>query len=258
MEIKVEELRKNKIFVATPMFAGMAYSAYIMSLWNLAAYAARFGVHVQTQFICNESILPRARNYLVDYFLRSDCTHFLSLDADVGFDGRDVLAMSVIAKEGTDKDVVCGVYPKKEIAWNQIESSISNGKTSAKDLEYASSVFVVSPVDRDCHVQYVQNDEIVEVSECGAGFMMIRRDVFERYQKAYPELEYTPDALHSPDFDGKRKIMAYFDYGIVNDRYLGEDYYFCDKVRKAGMKVWICPWIKLQHQGTHIFRGSLF
>jgi hypothetical protein len=53
--------------------------------------------------------------------------------------------------------------------------------------------------------------------------------------------------------------MAYFDCIIDPDtkRYLSEDYMFCQNVRKAGGKVWLCPWISLQHVGMYIFGGSL-
>ena len=31
----------------------------------------------------------------------------------------------------------------------------------------------------------------------------------------------------------------------------------CQEVRKAGGKVWLCPWMKLEHQGSHVYGGSL-
>ena len=40
-------------------------------------------------------------------------------------------------------------------------------------------------------------------------------------------------------------------------RYLSEDYAFCYDCQKIGMKVWLCPWIELQHVGTYTFGGSL-
>ena len=53
--------------------------------------------------------------------------------------------------------------------------------------------------------------------------------------------------------------MAYFDCPIDSDSrmYLSEDYMFCQWSRKIGLKVWLCPWMKLQHMGTYIFSGSL-
>jgi hypothetical protein len=53
--------------------------------------------------------------------------------------------------------------------------------------------------------------------------------------------------------------MAFFDCGIdpVSKRYLSEDYFFCQNARKIGIKIWMCPWMDLQHVGSYIFKGSL-
>ena len=32
IEVKIEELKKNKVFIATPMYGGMAHGLYIKSL----------------------------------------------------------------------------------------------------------------------------------------------------------------------------------------------------------------------------------
>lgn len=40
-------------------------------------------------------------------------------------------------------------------------------------------------------------------------------------------------------------------------RYLSEDYWFCQKVAKAGGGIWFCPWMQTQHVGSYIFGGSL-
>ena len=112
-----------------------------------------------------------------------------------------------------------------------------------------------------------------------------------------PRISYRPDHARTEHFDGSREIMMYFqaeidapnpaqEYRSVLDRlsknykvttneikellakvdasaaeaskrYLSEDYLFCKNVREAGMKVWICPWIKLKHAGSYVFGGSL-
>ena len=101
--------------------------------------------------------------------------------------------------------------------------------------------------------------EPVEVLEAGTGFMMIRRNTFEKFQEAYPQQMYKPDHVRTEHFDGTREIMAFFDTPICEDtkRYLSEDYMFCQWTRKAGMKVWFCPWMQLQHVGMYVFGGSL-
>jgi hypothetical protein len=42
-----------------------------------------------------------------------------------------------------------------------------------------------------------------------------------------------------------------------SNRYLSEDYWFCQKIQQLGMKCWFCPWMQLQHMGSMIFGGSL-
>ena len=32
---------------------------------------------------------------------------------------------------------------------------------------------------------------------------------------------------------------------------------FCQWARKIGLKIWMCPWMKLTHQGAYMFGGSL-
>jgi len=60
----------------------------------------------------------------------------------------------------------------------------------------------------------------------------------------------------------KAEIDKIFAMGEAQDattskRYLSEDYWFCQLVRKIGMKVWLCPWMHLQHAGTYVFAGKL-
>ena len=53
--------------------------------------------------------------------------------------------------------------------------------------------------------------------------------------------------------------MMYFQAEVdsASKRYLSEDYWFCQKVQNAGLKTWLCPWMKMQHVGSYIFGGSL-
>ena len=55
-------------------------------------------------------------------FLQSDCTHFMFIDADIEFDPMDVLSLMFLCDEESDKDIVCGVYPKKHVAWDKVQA----------------------------------------------------------------------------------------------------------------------------------------
>jgi len=75
IQVKVDDLKKHKLFIATPMYGGMAHGLYIKSCLDLQAQMNKYGVETKFSFLFNESLITRARNYLVDEFLRSEFTH---------------------------------------------------------------------------------------------------------------------------------------------------------------------------------------
>lgn len=268
LEIKVEELRKRKLFVATPMYGGQCLGMYMKSCLDLQMLCVQYGIEVRFSFIFNESLITRARNYLVDEFLRSGATHMLFLDADIHFDPRDVIALLAM-----DKEIIGAPYPKKSIKWNAVYEAVKrNFEARAKDpsvpeikpqdLERVTGDYVFNAV---AGTGQFQVGEPLEVLEIGTGFMMIKREVFEKFEKQYPHLRYRPDHVGQANFDGQRYIHAYFDTvidsvengGRGSDRYLSEDYMFCQWWRNMGGKIYICPWMRTSHVGTYAFTGDL-
>ena len=260
LEVSIEEMRKRKIFVGTPMYGGQCHGMYTKACCDLAAMCANMGIELRFFFLFNESLITRARNYIADEFLRSGFTHLLFLDSDIGFNPHDALALVALAEEGSDRDIVCGPYPKKCIAWERIVSAVENGippNNNPADLEQYVGDFVFNPVGGAARMSI---GEPVEVLEGGTGFMCIRRDVLVKYAEEYKEIaSYLPDHNRSEHFDGTREITAFFDTIIDEDsrRYLSEDYMFCQWSRKIGFKVWMCPWMQLQHIGSYVFAGNL-
>ena len=47
VEVGVEELRKRKLMVCTPMYGGMCAGTYTKSSTDLATVAAKYGIEVQ-------------------------------------------------------------------------------------------------------------------------------------------------------------------------------------------------------------------
>lgn len=258
IEINIDQLRKRRIFIATPMYGGMCSGQYTKSTADLAMLASKYEMDIKFFYLFNESLITRARNYLVDEFLRSDSTHLMFIDADIGFDPNDVIALAAIADPGSDKDVVCGPYPKKCISWEKVKRAVDKGfgDKDPNNLENYIGDYVFNPAEG---VSEIPINEPVEVLEGGTGFMMIQKETFIKYAKAYPHLSYKPDHVRTEHFDGSREIHAYFDCVIdpKSKRYLSEDYMFCQYVRDAGMKVWFAPWMRLSHMGSYVFAGSL-
>jgi hypothetical protein len=261
MEIKVEleKLRKNKLFIATPMYGGMAHGLYIKSSLDLQTTMNKYGIETKFSFLFNESLITRARNYLVDEFLRSDHTHMLFIDSDIHYNPQDVLALMAL-----DKDVIGGPYPKKSINWGNVaQAARSHPNMEPRELEALVGEYVFNVVKG---TKQFTVTEPLEVMEIGTGFMMVKREVFEKMEKEYPMIRYKPDHVGQANFDGTRYIHAYFDtvidtkesiVGGGSDRYLSEDYMFCQMWRKMGGKIFLCPWMKTQHIGTYAFTGNM-
>ncbi len=257
IEIELAELRKKKIFVATPMYGGMCHGMYTKASCDLAKVAQAYEMDIKMFYLFNESLITRARNYCVDEFLRSDYTHMCFIDSDIGFDPNDVLTLAILAEEGK-RDIVCGPYPKKTIAWEKIKKAVEMGfgSQNPNELENFGGDYVFNPAHGAVEMRL---DEPIEVLEGGTGFMMITKSAFKKFDEAYPDLRYYPDHVRTKHFDGSRDIGMYFQALIdpESKRYLSEDYMFCQWMKNAGVPTWYCPWMKLSHTGSYVFGGSL-
>ena len=260
LSIKVEDLRKCKLMVCTPMYGGHCVGLYTKACLDLQALCMSHRIEVRFSYLFNESLITRARNYLVDEFIRSGYTHLLFIDSDILFDPNDVLALIAL-----DKDIIGGPYPKKSINWRSVwnaskrlinDKNFDETKFNPGEFEGVAGEYVFNPVPG---TKSFNVHEPLEVMEIGTGFMMIKRAVFDKFKAEYPHLNYKPDHLGQANFDGSRYIHAFFDTVIDPDshRYLSEDYMFCQYWRAIGGKIWLCPWMKTTHVGTYGFQGDM-
>jgi hypothetical protein len=299
INVPMEELRKRKLFIAAPMYGGQCAGMFTRSIADLSALCTHYGIQVRFYFLFNESLITRARNYCADEFMRSGDTHLMFIDSDIGFNPNDVIALLALQNPDATEDnydIIAGPYPKKCISWEKIKLAVDKGMAdeNPNELEKFVGDYVFNPTGT---TKEIPLGEPVEVLEAGTGFMMIRRNTFEKFQEAYPQQFYKPDHVRTEHFDGSREIMAFFDTpidhkrtnlnaelkefleknpkakadeilefvkdpnnGLLKDyskRYLSEDYMFCQWVRNAGMHVWLCPWMELKHVGSYVFGGSL-
>ena len=260
MEIKIDinTLKQNGLFLATPMYGGQCAGMFARSIADLSAFCAKHQIPLQMYFLFNESLIPRARNYCVDEFMRGTAKHFLFIDADIGFNPQDIIAMMALQANDENYHIIGGPYPKKTIAWEKIKHAVDKGVADEdpSNLEKFVGDFVFNP---KAGSNTIKIDEPVEVLEIGTGFMMVTRAALEKFADEYKQYSYKPDHVRTEHFDGSREITMFFQSEIdpKTKRYLSEDYWFCQKAQDIGLKTWLCPWMKLQHVGSYIFGGSL-
>jgi hypothetical protein len=247
-------VKDKSLTLLTPMYGGMLAANFHNSVRELEHAFVHHGVRYSILNVYNESLIPRARNRLVDAYLKeTEATHAAFIDADIGFEWQDVMAMLEM-----DLDVVGAGCVKKFLRWDRVQEAIrKNGREYTPDeLQRIAGDYVVN-FDPGKEKQGFTIGEPVEVATVGTGLMMIRRNVFEKYMEAYPDRWYDMRGGDTGDLPGQ--IFDFFGCGIdfETHHYDSEDYRFCKDVRKIGMKVWMCPWMRTTHMGTYKFIGDL-
>jgi hypothetical protein len=233
------------------MYGGLCVGGYTEGLLNCVQTFMKNRMQMYYGYMMNESLITRARNTLAYDFLDTDATHLMFIDADITFNPEDIVRMV-----NADKDIICGLYPKKEINWNTVAQAVKSG-VEYKDLPNYTGSFVVNPVGGAAEFKGNLNEPI-EIDNGGTGFMLIKRNVFEVLKDKVPT--YTSDMILIMDNNPVKKIIhEYFATSIdeVSNRLLSEDYHFCKISRQAGFKVYAAPWAKLSHSGTYNFNGAL-
>lgn len=235
----------QKIFIATPMYGGLCVGGYTVGLLNSVQEFMRNGMQLYYAHMMNESLITRARNTLAYDFLNTDATHLMFIDADITFNPADIISMV-----NADKDIICGLYPKKEINWKTVSEAVKSG-VEYQDLPNYTGSFVVNLVG-DVAQATGDVNEPMEIDNGGTGFMLIKRNVFETLKPRVPT--YTNDQILIVDKNPvKKMIHEFFATSIdeVSNRLLSEDYHFCKIARQAGFKVYAAPWANLTHSGTY-------
>ncbi|CAB4161117.1 hypothetical protein UFOVP765_53 [uncultured Caudovirales phage] len=236
----------SNIFIGIPMYGGVCTGENAIGHINATKLFLDRGIGYNWQFLYNESLITRARNGLVKMFYQTDCTHLLFIDADISYRAEDIVSMI-----DADKDIICGVYPKKRIAWERINDALAKG-IIGEDLKHYTGDLVINKLNY-VDTPIADKSEPVEIFNGGTGFMLIKRSVFDLLKPHCPT--YTNDML-----PGQQEIVTeYFATSIEPDsnRLLSEDYHFCRLARLNGIKVWAAPWVELGHIGSYKFEGKL-
>ena len=245
-EIKVA-IKRPSIMIATPMYGGMCTGMYVLGLLTTMNKMRELNIQIRWAHMTNESLITRARNELARTFLETDCDYLMFIDADIGFDGEALAHLLSV-----DEDIVCGIYPKKEVNWDSIKRAALAGKD---DLQDYGGAFVFNMIG-DANVETDERG-VIEVRHGGTGFMLIKRGVFEHLKPHVPT--YRVSSFIKPDGEYEKPLTHEFFATSIDESgaLLSEDYHFCELFRKHGGKVYAHPFLKLDHVGTYIYNGDI-
>jgi hypothetical protein len=245
-----------RLLIATPLYGG-AEGDYLRSVVALAGTAERAGVPCTFVWVSNNPVIDRARHVLAAAFVQFDATHLVFIDGDVGFVPDELLGL-VQRMRGDDRLAVVGApYPKRWINWGLVASAAAQGLADGNPAlqEKFSGAF---PFDLLEPAASFALDQPIEFKHTGTGLMVIRRDVIEGLIARHPELLYAADALDREGGIATDKLTALFQPPIdpASGHMLSDDYAFCHRVRSAGYRIWLAPWMRTSHTGPARFAAT--
>ena len=210
-----------KLFIGIPAYQPV-YPQFFMCILDMVRGVVGFQLGVSL----GDSLVGRARNHLVADFLDSDCDTMLQIDSDILFTTQHIERIT-----SHDEPIVGGFYPRKSdgpIAW------IANGF--------------------DDNTKPPNEKGLVDLMYMGTGFLCVKREVFVKMKEHWPEDNYVADG------PGMRKEHNFFPVGVLpargkpgQNRYLSEDWYFCERALQLGYKVWGDSQVTLQHIGAAVY-----
>jgi len=238
-----------KIMIASPAYGDVFYTPYVSSMFKLTRLLQKNGWSFAFNCIAYSEI-SESRNFLLTHwFDKTDASHILFVDADMGFPPE--LIADMIALE---KPIVGAVYPKRTLDMKRVAELIGAGEEPARAMSKAQD-FVLRPL-RAARAK-PPRPGFIEVEACGAGILLIQRACIETMVKTLPEISDVKAKTASPLAKNLDRLIRAFDAIYVDGLRLSEDFSFCHRWRHGCKgEVWANIAHEIVHTGLQQFRGS--
>jgi hypothetical protein len=222
IQVDLEYLKTTRVHICMPCYGGMLTEQNFMSFVKWSNTCRQLGIDWTVETMTNESLISRARNTLTAKFLATEgSTHLFFVDADIGWEPWHLLVLL-----DARKDVIGGLYPMKSLP---VKWCVNGIPGAAED----------------------PNSNLLEVTKTGTGFLLIKRDVFDK-MNAHPAVKpFTNDIGLPAELNVHMK--TYFDTAVREGRYYSEDWTFCENWRDLGGQIWVDKRVLLRHVGTYVF-----
>jgi len=245
---KIEETKPYSIFLATPVHSecSIHYAQALLELQQLC-HSKKIKI---TFSLVKSSLVTQGRNLCVAGFLESGFTHMLFIDSDIYFNAESIIKMIE-----RDKDVMSIPYPLKTMMWDKTLERIKEGSINTiKDLKKSLNTYPMKVKDdKDITV----DNGVMEVTHSPTGCMLIKRSVFDKMIKAYPDKNIVQKTVINGEYVDRPNLWNFFD--TIHDPrtkiYLGEDFSFCKLWKDIGGKCYAYIADTIVHIGEHQYEG---
>ena len=179
----------------------------------------------------SDSLISRARNSHISVFLDEfkECDYFMSIDSDIEIINAYSTNNIFSKLAAHNVDFVGGLYPLKR------EGRVCSSITA--DYKNTNLPF---------------DSGLIEMRWLSSGCWCLKRSAVEKMVAAYPELAYDGD-----DNMSNKKVyglyipmIEHIEHGNISfDKYLSEDWSFCNRWKKIGGKIYADTSVVLKHIG---------
>jgi hypothetical protein len=224
LKVDVEYLKTTNTHFVVHCPSGNISENTFISFVKFGNVARQLGIEWSVETTVNETVSSRAKNMLAAKFLTlAEKTHILFVDPEISFEPWHVLVML-----DRKLDIVSGLYPTRTLP-----------------IRWAVSTFDGAEENED---------GLHEVDRVGTGFLLVKRDVFEKLQEHQHVVNYKNDVGLGEDFD--KHLYTYFNSQIVDERYASEDAVFSAIWRSFGNKIWVDKRVLLAHKGQFNYSAA--
>jgi hypothetical protein len=230
---------KMGIMIATPTHDGNCAYTYALGLSDITVFMATQNIYFELARVSGSSLIPHARNSLVDMFLKSRCQKLLFIDADQGFNKQDVITLFQ-----SNKRIIAGITPHKRFPIN------FNFEPLPEHHKYFKSIKDKGPEEFTIYAKECADPKgEIEVERVGTGFIMIDRSVFDIMAPSVAE--YIPfdetEITHREFFK-----MGAVETGEVK-KFMGEVWSFTELAKKLKIPLYISCNSIVSHYGHFNF-----
>lgn len=205
------------LYVGIPSYDGKLHGATVGGIAQLGLLCGKHGIGFSVDIIPHDAFIGRARNLVAKRFLESGFRDLLYIDADIGFD-----AVGAVKVCQSPAEIVMGLYRMKE-----------DGPNETQKLKFPAQLS--NPLKR-----HPEDPSLIGIDYGPAGFMRVRREVFEAMQKKWPDEWYE---------DANGRMHDFFPAGRTGNAFWGEDISFCMRAKECGFDIWAAQGIGLRHFG---------
>ncbi len=236
-----------KLRVAVPTHSRTLSTATTETLLRLQRALLQRGDEMEANFFSG-AIISDIRNAIVADFLQSDAETLIMLDADMGLGSASVLRMIDFGRP-----FVGCMYPRRSFDWSRVQASEGDiGRSLYQAMEF---VGMIERPEGDTSLRLEQG--FARAVQVGAGLLVLRREVFERLARDWPDLSgrgFSAKAYPGPRF---HQNWGFFNpLPVSGGPNLPEDFSFCHRWRTGGGDIWADVNSRIAHVGQQDFTGS--